>query len=144
MTSLDLQWREFRPEDPTEYNYVLSSWLRSYAESGDEFRQVPRATYFAVYEPVVKQLLDRSTVAIAWDSELPGTVLGYLVLEGEDLLHYFHTKRRFRRMGVGRWMLRELAELPAAYTHQPSFAATKLIGSAWTYAPERRFGKKAA
>lgn len=138
--SLDLQWREMRDEDR---NYVLSSWLRSYAE-GPEFRSIARGVYFELYEPVVKRLLERSTVAIAWDPALPHTVLGYLVVEGDSVIHYVCVKRRFRRCGIGRWMTRDLAKLPATFTHAATLAASRLCGSEWTYDPMRRFEKKAA
>lgn len=138
--ALDLQWREMREDDR---NYVLSSWLRSYAE-GPEFRGIARGVFFALYEPVVKRLLERSTVAIAWTPELPDTVLGYLAIEGDDVVHYVCTKRRFRRCGIGRWMTRELANLPATFTHAPTPVASRLCGAAWTYDPMRRFEKKAA
>lgn len=138
--ALDLQWREVREDDR---NYILSSWLRSYADC-PEFCRHRRDVFFAIYEPVVKRLLARSTVAIAWDPTLPSTVLGWLAVEGEDVVHYWHTKRRFRRMGVATWMLRELRQLPALYTHQPTPVGSRLVGAEWSYEPMRRFERKAA
>lgn len=131
---LDLHWREMRGDDR---NYVISSWLRSYAE-GPEFRSVARRVFFAVYEPIVKRLLGRSTVAIAYDPELPDSILGYLVIEGDSLVHYVHTKRRFRRAGIARWMTKDIAAMPATFTHSPTPIAARLCGSAWTYDPTRR------
>lgn len=139
-TLLDLQWREMREDDR---NYVLSSWLCSYAEA-PEFRRLARGVYFKLYEPVVKDLLARSTVAIAWTPELPDSILGWLAVEGDDLVHYWLTKPRFRKLGVARWMIRDLAELPAVFTHSPTPVASRLIGPAWTYDPMRRFEKRAA
>lgn len=141
--NLDLQWREFNRGDEQEYNYVLSSWLRSYAE-GPEFNSIPRGVYFAIYEPVVKRLLERSTVAVAWTPDLPNSVIGYLVTEGDDTIHYMCTKRRFRRCGVGRWMTRELSQLPATFTHRPTAIASRLCGPSWTFDGMRRFERKAA
>lgn len=141
--SLDLQWREFRRDDEQEYNYVLSSWLRSYGEC-PEFRSMARGVYFALYEPVVKRLLERSTVAVAWTCDLPHTVLGWLAVEGDDVVHYICTKRRFRRCGIGRWMTRDLASVPATFTHAPTLAGSRLVGPEWRYDPMRRFERKAA
>lgn len=141
-TALPLEWRPFRADDETERNYVLSSWLRSYAESS-EFRHLARGVFFAIYEPIVKAILARSTVAIAFTPELPNTVVGFLVTEGDDVVHYVHTKRRFRRMGVARWMTREFSALPAVFTHHPSTIASRLCGPSWTLDPMRRFEKKA-
>lgn len=140
VTPLPLQWREMRDDDR---NYVLSSWLRSYAEA-PEFRSLQRPVYFALYEPLVKQLMARSTIAIAWTETLPESVLGWVAIEGVHTLHYACTKRRFRKVGIARWMLGEMRDLPVVYTHMPTLAATRLIGSAWTYDPMARFEKKAA
>lgn len=137
---LELSWRPMREEDR---NYVLSSWLRSYGE-GPEFRHLARGVYFALYEPVVQRLVERSTVAIVWTPELADTVLGWLAVEGDNVVHYFLTKPRFRRFGIARWMTAELATLPAVFTHQPTAAASRLVGSAWTYDPMRRFQRRAA
>lgn len=137
--TLDLEWRPMRDEDR---NYVLSSWLRSYAEA-PEFRSLARGVFFAIYEPVVKALLERSTVAIAFFPDLPDTVVGFLVIEDESVVHYVHTKRRFRRLGVARWMTRELQPFRAVFTHSPTPVASRLCGPEWIYEPLRRF-KKAA
>jgi len=135
VTALDLHWREMRDGDR---NYVLSSWLRSYAEA-PEFRSVARPVFFAIYEPVVKRMLERSTVAIAHDPELPDdSVLGFLVVEGESLVHYVHTKRRFRRMGIARWMTKDIASMAATFTHSPTPIAARLCGPTWTHDPKRR------
>lgn len=141
--SLDLQWRPLNADDEQERNYVLSSWLRSYAE-GPEFRTVARRVFFELYEPVVKAILARSTVSIAYTPDLPNTVVGFLVTEGDDTVHYVHTKKRFRRLGVARWMTRDLAALSAVFTHHPTPIASRLCGPAWILDPMRRFEKRAA
>lgn len=136
--ALPLRWRPMREEDR---NYILSSWLRSYAEA-PEFRSIARGVYFALYEDVVKRLLERSTVAIAWTPELADSILGWLAVEGPDTVHYFLVKPRWRGLGIARWMTGELAELPATFTHTPTPVASRLIGPAWKHDPMRRFEQK--
>lgn len=140
MNDLGLQWRPMREEDR---NYILSAWLRSYAE-GPEFCRLFRGTFFALYQPIVEDLLARSTVAVAYFPDLPDTVAGFLVVEGDSVLHYIHTRRRFRREGIGRWMTKDMARVHATYTHQPSAIALRLCGPDWTYDPMRRFERRAA
>lgn len=134
---LPLQWREWRQDDVTEVNYVISSWVRSYSEA-PEFKGIARAVFFDIYEPVVKRLLARSTVAIAWTPDLPDTVLGYLVIEGDNVVHYVHTKRRFRRTGIARWMTKDIVSMPATFTHSPTPIAARLCGPTWKHDPTRR------
>lgn len=138
--ALDLQWRPMREDDR---NFVLSSWLRSYASSL-EFRGLSRGVYFELYAPVVERLLERSTILVAWTPDLPDTVIGWLACEGDDVVHYILVKSRFRRLGVGRWMTQELSQVAAVYTHQPSAAGARLVGGLWQYEPMRRFDRQAA
>lgn len=142
-SSVDLLGLELRAMREEDRNYVLSSWLRSYGEA-PEFRSVKRSVYFALYEPLVKDLLSRSTVAVATMPEAPDVVLGWMAVEG-DTLHYVLTKPRWRRLGIASFLLADLAALPAAYTHVfPSGAAERLIPATWCYEPMRRFRKRAA
>jgi hypothetical protein len=157
VTALDLTLREMRDEDR---NYVLSSWLLSYentsrrarwvdprtrevVDGGGEFRSMPRAMYFRLYEPIVESLLRRSTVVIAALPEADDAIVSWFAAEG-DVLHYVHTKNRFRKLGAAAWLLRDALALPVTYTHEPRPFCRSLIGAAWTYDPMRRFERKAA
>lgn len=152
MTALALELRGLREDDEHERNYVLSSWLLSYAETsrkrrtrdtqGGEFQGLTRDAYFALYEPVVKRLIERSTIAIAWTESLPDSVLGWMAVEG-DTLHYVLVKPRWRKLGIASWMLRDLRPMPAMYTHMAP-AAERLLGESWSFEPMRRFEKRAA
>lgn len=131
---LELVLRPMRPEDR---NYVLSSWLRSAAESL-EFRRMARSVFFRLYAPVVVDMVDRSTVAVATLPEAPDVVLGWLAVEG-DTLHYVLTKPRWRQLGIATFLLRDLAQLPAMYTHRFPPEASSLAPDTWRYEPHRRF-----
>lgn len=134
--TLNLQWREMRDDD---YGYVCSSWLRSYRDHCPEFKRLARGVYIALYKPIVRRLLECATVAIAHDPDLPTTVLGFLVVEGDNVIHYVHTKERWRKLGVAKWMLRDFVDMPAIFTHQPSLIAMRLCGPTWKYDSMRRF-----
>ncbi len=157
---LALEWREMRDEDR---NYILSSWLRSYAEistrrrridfvtrevedPGGEFAGMNRSTFFGLYEPVVQALVARSLIAIAWTPELPDSVLGWMALEPSEpkAVHYLLVKPRWRKLGIATWMLKDLRGEAASYTHAPHVKTTRLLGSAWTHAPMLPFERKAA
>ncbi len=132
--------REMRDGDR---NYVLSSWLRSYADA-PEFRGTQRPVYFAMYEPLVKSIIARSTVAVATLPESTDVVLGWMAIEG-DALHYLLVKPRWRKLGIATWLLEQLGDIQATYTHAPSTAVgAKLIPAGWVYNPMRRFERQAA
>lgn len=131
---LELVLRPMRPEDR---NFVLSSWLRSAAESL-EFRRMARSVFFRLYTPVVLDLLERSTVAVATLPERHDVVLGWIAVEG-DTLHYVLTKQRWRQLGIATFLLQDLAQLPAVYTHRFPREAERLVPECWRYEPHRRF-----
>lgn len=150
--------RAMRDEDR---NYVLSSWLNSYGEiarrhrvvdprtkavldEGGEFRGTRRAVYFRLYEPIVQDLVTRSTIVVATLPEEPDVVLGWMAIEN-DCLHYLLVKPRWRRLGIGRWLLGQLGELDAVYTHAPApTVGAGLIPASWSFDSMRRFERKAA
>jgi GNAT superfamily N-acetyltransferase len=123
-------------------NYVLSSWLRSYAE-GPEFRSLARPVYFALYEPVVQQLIDRSFVYVACLSDARDVILGWAAVD-KDALHYVLVKPRWRGHGIMHKLLSDTGDLPMTFTHVPPSRLARLIPPTWKYDPMRRFERKAA
>ncbi len=117
----------------TDRNYVLSSWLRSYAgRSGDAMQYVEHREFVRDYAVVVRALLARSQVIVASMREEPDVIVGWAAVEG-DLLHYVHTKPRWRQLGVARWLLKDFAALPVVYTHRTNDATKCPIPSGWVY-----------
>lgn len=159
MTELSLEWRPFRPDDETEHNYVFGSWIQSYGvtsrrrwqrqpngdiDIGGEFQGMRLNVYYAMYDSIVRSLLERSTIAIACTPDLPAdTIIAWMALE-DGVLHYLHTKKRFRKLGVAKWMLEGVRDVPLMYSHQFAYPVRSLIGPSWNYDPMRRFPKKAA
>lgn len=125
-------------------NYILSSWTRSYAGRAREAREY--ATLDAFYEdygPIVSALLDRSRVLVAALKEDPDIIVGWLAIEDETL-HYALVKPRWRKLGVARWMLSELAEVPLSYSHVTSDALRCPIPAAWAFRRFRIWPRRAA
>ncbi len=93
--------------------------------------------YFELYTPVVRRLVDDGVVSVAHDPELPDTVVGFRVMR-DGVLHYVFTKRIFRRMGVAKWMLRDLGD-DVRYTSKPWHFGVSLLRSGWAYDPMARW-----
>jgi len=156
MTELSLEWRPFRPDDESERSYVFASWIQSYGvtarrrfqrlpdgevDFGGEFQGMRLNVYYEIYDPVVRALLERSTIVVATTPEEPDIILGWMALE-DGVLHYVHTKKRFRRFGVAKWMLDGVRDAPIVFTHQFAYPVRSLIGPKWNYDPMGRFEKK--
>lgn len=131
-----------RPMAPTDEHYVLSSWLRSYAETHEArcfFGGDLRAIFFQLYEPLVKAMLTRGTVTVACLPENEDVVLGWLCTEGETL-HYVQVKPKFRGHGVAGKLLSGMEPLRIDYSHITKPAKVRLrFPTNWRYAPEKRF-----
>lgn len=122
-----------REMGPADRNYVMSSWLRSYAAKGSGSRDYAKhADFYDDYARVVRGLLARSTVLVAGLADAPDVIAGWAAWEG-DVLHYVVTKPNFRRLGIATWLLQDFCALPVAYTHRTSDAALCKIPEAWTY-----------
>ena len=97
--------RSARPDD---YNYIISSWLRSYAGRSREAQAYPSmAVWYEDYQRVVKDLIDRSTVSVAALKDDCSVIVGWSAME-DDVLHYVLTKPRWRRLGVARLLVPEV------------------------------------
>ncbi len=131
---LGLDLRAMREADR---NYILSSWIKSYASRSLDARDygAHRREFYDDYAPVVRDLLARSQIIVACLREEPDVVVGWAAIEG-DALHYVLVKPRWRRLGVARWMLTDFAALPVVVTHRTSDSGRCPIPAAWVY---RRF-----
>lgn len=115
-------------------NFVISSWLRSYA---DQQHGMSRPCFFRLYEPLVVSLVDTGIVMVAGLADVPGAILGWLAA-GDSAVHYVYTKPRWRRLGVAKQLLRGSDQLAIAYTHEPPAWAT--LPARWSFDPLARFG----
>lgn len=124
---------ELRPMRESDRNYILSSWLRSYAGKGLDARDyAEHSRFYLDYAPVVRALCERSQVIVACMPDASDVVIGWMAIEG-DALHYVCVKPRWRRLGVARWMLQDYARSPAVFTHRTTDAMRCRIPAAWEY-----------
>jgi hypothetical protein len=99
-----------RPAVESDADFVRSTWLKSASETFIGRSIVP-PVYFARWAPLIDGALQRSTVLVACDEEMPGVLLGWLAYEliptAKGIkyplcLHYLLTKHGFERAGVSR------------------------------------------
>ena len=104
----------FRPMEPGDRHFIMSSWLRGHNKAGDWPHRLgtPRCNldrgelgcgccrfthrrYWKEHGQVVERLLHRSTVVVACNPADPHQVLGYVVFE-PGMLHWIFVKEVFR------------------------------------------------
>lgn len=114
-------------------NYVMSSWLRSYASKCRDARDYSHHSDFCNdYANVVRGLIARSKVLVAGLADAPDVIAGWMCWEG-DVLHYVVTKPNFRRLGVAKWMLADFKGMAVTYTHRTTDAQRCAIPETWNY-----------
>lgn len=112
-----------RPGTPADHNFVLHWWIRSY--QGPALRGYSEALpkwpwpkadvelWRADMEALAKALLARGTLTVVGLPDIPDSVCSWAVTTGPTL-HYVCTKPRWQRLGLARWLVRELR--PTEYT----------------------------
>lgn len=110
----------FREGTPEDHDFIYSSWLHEHRERGDWPRRlgIPRCAwdeqdnmpftlpcpccrfshrrYFDEHKKVIAKLLASAKVTVACNPADPWFVLGYIVWEPKNVLHWVHVKATFR------------------------------------------------
>lgn len=87
-----------------ELTFAYAAWKTSLRNS-EAYHDVPTGAAYAVLNPWVNGLIDRSAVLMARQGK---KLLGFVVFEvcdGDFYLHTAYVKHEFRRRGVGRELL---------------------------------------
>lgn len=99
--SLDLT---LRPGEARDRAYVHSTWMHSYQHSRVAHDLGER--YTRVWRKVIDDLLERSTLVIAYQNDAPDIIIGWLCFEPESaLLHYVYVRGALHRFGVASVLL---------------------------------------
>lgn len=135
MKPIDFKVRGY---EPTDFELVISFWLRSYVHS-IEGTPVSRDVYFKGHQELVKWLLLRSTTIMACDEENPDIIYGFITFErrgrGVPIVHYIGVKTKFQQMGVGGELIKLIEDREAFYTHTTYLGRKLHIPEKWIYDP---------
>lgn len=96
MSQPPLSLRQATPED---LKFVFDSWARSYRDGGCA-PQIGYDLFRPGHEALMKRLVDRDFVTVAYATEIPDEICGW-VCAGLDAIHYVYVKQAYRRRGIG-------------------------------------------
>lgn len=145
---INLTLREATQDD---VNFILSSWLQSYAQAACKVepdkveslppRAIPRQRYFAKQQQLIAQLVERRRLLICCDAEMPAFIVGWAcgadfkenpeALFPDLVVDWVHVKHGYRMRGVATELLRGLGwtegrEIVASHwVHTASIKARK-------------------
>lgn len=106
MINLDAMFklREYRPAD---FNFIASSYLRSY-RSGPEAQHMPNDFYYPEYKERLMHMLSTGTVKIACSIHDDDQIIGYSItgnILSWNIIHYVYVKYTFRKIGLTKALL---------------------------------------
>lgn len=123
---------EIREATPNDRPLIYATWLRSYRHGSLFPRHIPDPTFFEAHHNVAEELLKRSTTLVAHPPGDPEVILGWACFETLEpvgdkpsglAVHYVYVKPAFRRAGVARRLLAQVARVeadgaPIWYSHE--------------------------
>jgi GNAT superfamily N-acetyltransferase len=92
--------------------FVHSSWFMSFAKASSNLH-MKREMFDMSMDNRIERLLARSRTLVAYSTDVPDEILGYVVLEGRTL-HMCYVKPMYRGMGIGSGLVKGQADW---YTH---------------------------
>jgi hypothetical protein len=115
----------FRAGRPTDAHFLLSTWLKSYRNSGP-VTKIPNANYFQGHQDLIVHILSLqgTAVEVVCAKDDPDQIIGYVVYNKlAPILHYVYVKYPFRKLGLGTMLISIIKEhhkssgLPLHCTH---------------------------
>lgn len=114
-----VQLRQGRDAD---YDFVLSSWLKSY-RNAEMASLISKDRYFRGHNELALDALGRSNLLVAVARDDSDHIYGWLChQQGEPtIIHYLYVKYPFRSMGIAKILFEEIIPPgePFVFTHLP-------------------------
>lgn len=97
-----------RPYQPSDENFVYSTWLKGLYYGNEWFHEIPKDLYFKKYHQIIERILARPTCEIicAVLKEDEDVILSFAVYEGKTL-HWVFTKSAWRKFGLAKMVIPE-------------------------------------
>lgn len=132
----------------SEYNWVISGWLRSYRDWWDRYaveKGYLPDEYDDVVRPVVERILEQNPPLVAVLRDIPMQCIGW-ICGGEGELDYVYVKGPFRHNGVATRLIREhCGEAPGIFhwASDKRYFTRSLRRKGWRYeAKDETFRKE--
>jgi len=117
---------KLRPGLPEDLKFVYSTWLRDLRHADSS--ALPDDIWFPAHREYINRVLSdpKVMVVIACPVDAPKDILGYVVAEAGEILHWIQIKPKFRGKGLCRRLLEASQSLASPATWSTSDARMKL------------------
>lgn len=127
-----------RNANPKDINFIFSTWMESFRYGSTPIKTTPKSIYFSRYQTVLDHILGKDEVhtVVACSPEEPDVILGYLVYETPNIVHYSFVKEVFRNIGVAKSLLEHLGPSYKTFTHRTDMLEKYMRNKPeWRYDP---------
>jgi hypothetical protein len=90
-----------RDPQPSDINFLLSTFLKGLYYGSDFWQLVDQDAYFSNYEPFIKNLMLKCDIKIACLADDQDVILGYSMFKN-DTLHFIFVKKSYRKLGLAK------------------------------------------
>jgi GNAT superfamily N-acetyltransferase len=97
---------ELRLYRPTDFNFIMATFLRGLYYGDSWFSLMPKDVFMNAYKQVVEALINKHTVYVACLKEDPDVIMGYSIIsKDETAMHWVFVKTVWRKQGIGRALI---------------------------------------
>lgn len=108
------KWILREPKD-SDLSFIYATWLNSY-HYDSWTKQIQKSVFFENYKLVIDEILLNSKIKIACLPIDHDIILGYLVYDEPNILHYCFVKNDFRQFGIANSLIAESLSVKASIT----------------------------
>ena len=130
-----------RPYEETDKNFIVYSICASSKSSPDGLvarapsEKLAAQSHWLYVEKIAQKLVETCDVTVA-EAEVDGSkvIVGYVIYEGDNVVHYVLTRRKFQKMGIAKDLLAPFEGKEVSYSLRPSTKGLP-IPESWRYVP---------
>lgn len=112
---------------PTDFNFIVSSWLKSYRNSAPA-QDISNPVYYTFQAELIESILrDPANICLILSaSNDPDQIMGYVIFNTTlPIVHYLYVKQVFRGRGIGALLLKAASNQHPGKTLQCTHVAKK-------------------
>lgn len=132
-----------RDGTPDDFGHIVVTWCKSYKTS-DFAEEIKFDTYMDHHKQLAQNKVETGRAAILCLEADPNLIISYCVYETDDdgvVIHYVHTKPRFRKFGFASMLIDSVAPSNFIATHKTKMTKW-LKRKNFNYNPYLFFGGK--
>jgi len=97
-----------RPANPKDVNFILATFSKSMKSDSALGRATSNRIFFAGFTQVIDHILGQANISIACELNDDNTILGYIIYELPDVIHFIYIKELFQGYGIAKELVKDV------------------------------------